>query len=192
MNTHTNNPQGGAERDPGNIHSSSEAAHAEFKMIMDEAEAARTSKEDIFAKLLAWGVHPEIVFRLERIWEYTKRVGERIIHVGQLVLAKIIEFIEANPQMLIGAALGAAIGILASGIPVLGPLLAPISVLLGAGFGAIVGHDLDREDKGLPARYGGPIRQTIQSFLEIAGEFFRLFIELLNLVISQGTPQKSR
>ena len=189
MNNQTNN-NGSEKPGPDSGRQTSDTAQAEFKLMMDEAEAARMSKEDIFAKLLAWGVHPEIVFRLERIWEYTKRVGERMIHIGRLVLAKIIGFIEAHPQMCIGAALGAAIGILVTGIPVLGHLLAPILVLLGAGFGAIIGHDLDREDKGLTGRFGGPIRQTIKSIVEIAQEFFRLFIVLINIVIKSGATQE--
>jgi hypothetical protein len=132
------------------------------------------------------GVHPEIVFRLERVWEYTKRVGQRVMHIGRLVLVKIIEFIEAHPQMCIGAALGAAVGALASGLPILGSVLAPVIIVIGSIFGAVVGHDLDREEAGFPARRGGPLRQTIESLAAIAKEFFRLFIELVNVVIRRG------
>jgi hypothetical protein len=189
MSTQSTEPTSKEGRDPTGNRQSSSAVHDEFKFKLDEAEAIRTPKEEVFANLLNWGMHPEIVFRLERVWDYTKRVGQRIIHIGRLVLAKIIEFIEANPQMCVGAALGAALGALASGIPILGPVFAPVSVTLGAVLGAVVGHDLDREEKGLPNRSGGSLRQTIESLVEIAKEFFRLFIEMVNAVIRRGDKQ---
>lgn len=168
-----------------NMNNQNEKA-AEFKLKLNETEAEHTSKEDVFAKLLARGVHPEIVFRLERVWHYTRRVGKRMVHIGRLAVVKILEFIEAHPQMCIGALLGAAVGALMNGIPVLGHILAPVSVAIGAIFGAVVGHDLDREDAGLPNRHGNSLRQTIEALVEIAKEFFRLFIQMVNLVFGKG------
>jgi hypothetical protein len=62
-------------------------------------------------------------------------------------------------------------------VPVLGSVLAPLATVLGITIGAIAGHRLD---KGKEVNEG--IIGVAQDFIEIAREFFKLFIDVFNAI----------
>ena len=155
---------------------------ANLQLSLWNAEAENTLEDDIMAKLLALGVPPEVVTRLREFWNYTKRVGEKLVSIGKIVTLKIIEFIEAHPHLAIGAALGAAVGVFIHQVPILGQVLAPLATCIGAFVGATIGHGLDKNAKGterLPASIGALINDAA----EVAMLFFRLLITVLNAVL---------
>ncbi len=75
------------------------------------------------------------------------RVGETVIKIGQKILENVLEIVKAYPNTSFGVVFGAIAGTLVSSIPVvgwvLGPLVAPILILLGMSAGAV----LDFKDK---------------------------------------------
>ena len=160
------------------------AGQAHLQISLWNADAEHTLEDDIMAKLLALGVPPEVVIRLREFWNYTKRVGEKLISIGRIVTLKIIEFIEAHPHLAIGTALGAAVGVFIHQVPILGQVLAPVAVCIGAFVGATIGHGLDKnakENDRLPLSIGALINDAA----EVAMLFFQLLITVLNAVFQK-------
>jgi hypothetical protein len=163
-----------------------DAAEAAFRLSLHETEAMHTTKEEVFGRLLSWNLHPEIVFRLERVWEYTRRVGKRLLHIGQMVVIRIIDFVEAHPHLSVGVALGAALAALTALVPLLGPVLSPVATIVGAILGAAVGYELDAEEKGISSSWRSGVARTIESLVKVAMEFFKLSVELIHIAFSQS------
>ena len=111
---------------------------------------------------------------------YTKKARGKIIHVGKIILLKIIEFVKAHPYLSAGIAIGAAVGFLVNSIPLIGPLLAPLAGALGIVVFGIAGHRLD---KGKNVR--GGILEIAQDVIEIASAFFKLVVDVFNAVFNQ-------
>lgn len=74
---------------------------------------------------------------------YDKKLGKTIINIGRIIIANIVEFIEAHPHAAIGMVVGAIVGAFTSMLPFIGPLLAPLSMTFGAVYGYCVGTRLD-------------------------------------------------
>ncbi|MBV5330378.1 MAG: DUF2273 domain-containing protein [Chlorobium sp.] len=143
---------------------------AKLEMALLNSNVIDLDQIDVFTRFTNFGLPSEIIFRLEELWEQTKVVGGKLVHIGRIIINKILSFIENNPNLAIGVALGAAIGALVSAIPFLGPMLAPLSILLGAIFGGIVGSRLDREKK--PVHWMEDISQEV---IILAKKFFEFF-----------------
>ncbi len=155
-----------------------------FELRLDEAVAINTPREEIFTKLISWGVPEEFVFRFGNLWDQTCRIGRRILHIGKLVVLRIVEFVEAHPGLSIGVLLGAAIGALAGSIPLIGALLAPLAKVVMTTFGALLGNECDSTIGTQP---GGPAKRfsgTIGNLIDIARSFFHLFIQIIMDVVS--------
>jgi hypothetical protein len=103
------------------------------------------------------------------LWDQTKVVGEKIIHVGRIIILEIMRFIEENPHLAIGVALGAAIGAIVSLVPYIGPILAPLTIAIGAAFGGVLGSRLDRGQK--PGHW---VEEMSQEVIILAKKFFEL------------------
>jgi hypothetical protein len=152
-------------------------AQANLKMALWQVDADSMTSSDLYAWLVDSGLPHEVTIRLHELASYTKKSGSKVLAVGKIILIKIIEFIKAHPNLAMGVALGAAVGLLVNSVPVLGSVLAPLATVLGITIGAIAGHRLD---KGKEVNEG--IIGVAQDFIEIAREFFKLFIDVFNAI----------
>ncbi len=152
-------------------------AQANLKMALWQVDADSMSSSELYAWLVDSGLPHEVTIRLHELASYTKKSGNKVLAVGKIILIKIIEFIKAHPNLAMGVALGAAVGLLVNSVPVLGSVLAPLATVLGITIGAIAGHRLD---KGKEVNEG--IIGVAQDFIEIAREFFKLFIDVFNAI----------
>jgi hypothetical protein len=152
-------------------------AQANLKMALWQVDADSMSSSELYAWLVDTGLPHEVTIRLHELASYTKKSGNKVLAVGKIILIKIIEFIKAHPNLAMGVALGAAVGLLVNSVPVLGSVLAPLATVLGITIGAIAGHRLD---KGKEVNEG--IIGVAQDIIEIAREFFKLFIDVFNAI----------
>lgn len=152
-------------------------AQANLKMALWQVDADSMSSTELYAWLVDSGLPHEVNIRLHELITYTKKVGSKVIAVGKIVLIKILEFVKTHPNLAMGVALGAAVGLLVNSVPVLGSVLAPLATVLGITIGAIAGHRLD---KGKEVNEG--IIGVAQDIIEIAREFFKLFIAVFNAI----------
>jgi hypothetical protein len=152
-------------------------AQANLKMALWQVDADSMSSSELYAWLVDSGLPHEVTIRLHELASYTKKSGNKVLAVGKIILIKIIEFIKAHPNLAMGVALGAAVGLLVNSVPVLGSVLAPLATVLGITIGAIAGHRLD---KGKEVNDG--IIGVTQDIIEIAREFFKLFIDVFNAI----------
>lgn len=141
-------------------------ANPDIELALLNAEARRTDPDDLFDELRRRGVPPEIAQRLRELWGKTKVIAGQLVEVGKIVVAKLVEFLRQHPGLLIGAALGAALGLLSSQIPVIGGFLAPILAVVGAIYGAAIGHGIDSGRPNAP-------------FLILAWDAARIFFAFL-------------
>lgn len=83
----------------------------------------------------------DIKVLLEKLFEATLVVGDKIIQVGSRILDVIFDFAKAYPSIALGVAAALVISFLVHSIPGLGPILSPfltpILLILGIGFGAL-------------------------------------------------------
>ncbi|MDH5392459.1 MAG: hypothetical protein OEY11_04635 [Gammaproteobacteria bacterium] len=121
---------------------------AQAKLMALHANTASLCWTDAVVNFTNNNVPVEVITRLEELWGTTKVIGNQVYEVGKILVMKIIEFIVANPQMAIGAVIGAAVGSLTHAIPWIGPMLAPLTMAIGSFFGAVAGHRLDKIAKG--------------------------------------------
>lgn len=153
-------------------------AQANLKLALWNVEAESVKSSELYMQLQELELPEEVVSRLHDLVTFTKKVSGKAISVGKIVLLKILEFVKAHPFLVTGAGIGAVIGAAVAGmitaIPFIGQLLAPVAVVLGitiAGVGAVAGHKLDKQFRGM----GNDI-------VEIAQQFFALFADVFNTV----------
>jgi len=149
---------------------------AEMKLMVLESETKAMTWLDLVVILTNNGIPPEITMRLKEIWETTKNIGKQIFHIGKIIVTKIIEFVQANPNMAIGLVIGVAIGSLTSAIPWIGPILAPLTMVIGGFAGAISGHRLDKIAKGQMSEERGS--DFFADLITMAKEFWRGIVEI--------------
>lgn len=151
---------------------------AALELALWQADADSVSAGDLYLWLRESGLPSEIAIRLGNLINHTKRVAGKVISLGKIILIKLIEFVRAHPNMMVGIALGAMIASLITSIPFLGPMLAPIVVPLGITIGAIAGH---RVDVAASAKRSESMSVTgiTQEVIEIARSFFQLFIDTI-------------
>ena len=145
------------------------SSEAKLELVLLDSKTQDIDRLDVITCFTNAGLPPEIILRLEELWEATKVIGEKIIHSGRIIILEIMRFIEENPNLVIGAALGAAVGALVSAVPYLGPSLAPLSAAIGGAFGGIVGSRVDRGHKPKDGIVG-----ISQELIILARKFFEL------------------
>lgn len=160
-------------------------AMANFKLTSLNAEAESIKSSDFYVWLDSSGLPPEVSIRLKELIEKTKEIAGHVISVGRIILMKIIEFVKAHPNFFIGAAIGAAIGYLAHLIPLIGNLLAAITVPLGIFIGAFYGHAMDKREQGKTASANDVLLGIPQDIIEIAKDFFKLLAEIFNVIFNK-------
>jgi hypothetical protein len=153
---------------------------ANLDLALWNAEAESIDSSDLYAWLRESGLPPEIAIRLKDLLGITEQFAGKIIHTGKIVLFKIIEFIKAHPNVSTAIALAAAISVLINTIPFLGPILSPIALVIGVAYGTVVGHRMDKVEQGYAPS------NISESIIEIAREFFKLFIDIFNLVFDKN------
>lgn len=158
------------------------SGRANLELTILNAETESMSSADFYAWLKEHGLPDEAAIRLKGLAEITAEVGQRVIYVGKMILMKIVEFVKAHPNLAIGVAIGAALGVLVSAIPWIGHYLAPIVALLGVTIGAIAGHRLDKTADGQTEKYG--LVAIGQDVIEIATAFFKLLADIFNLTLN--------
>lgn len=144
-----------------------------LELALLNAEARRMTADELFEELRQRGVPPEITYRLRELWQQTKHIGGRVIAIGRIVCLKIARFLAEHPGLCVGAALGAALGVLAAQMPLIGHMLAPIVGAVAAIYGAAVGHGLDT---------GRTAEPTIILAWEAALVFFRFLVDLFRTI----------
>lgn len=153
--------------------------HALLELTLVNAETNSTKFDEVATALLNRGVAPEIVTRLAGLWDKTQVVAGEVIAVGRIVLAKVVEFIEANPAIAAGIAVGAAFAAFVAAVPFLGPLIAPFVTPAAIVAGGAVGANLQRgHDSGsLP-----------EGVVDLARKFFALLIAIFRGVAGYLAP----
>ena len=141
-----------------------------FELSMLNAEKLQIEFEEVVIEGMKRGIPAEILTRLKDLWEATQDIAGEIIAIGKIIVLAIIDFLKANPTLLAGVALGAAVSSLVLAIPFLGPLLLPITMLLSTIYGAGVGAAMQEGDYS-----ASPITAAIA----LANKFF----ELLRLIL---------
>jgi uncharacterized membrane protein len=153
-------------------------AQAELELELLEIEAEGVETGELYASLRTLKLPREAAIRLEALTEVSRKIGDKIIAVGRIIVLKLLEFIKKHPHMIAGMALGAAVSVLiSSSIPFFGTLLAPLALTLGIIIGGVAGHRLD---KGV--RESGGIFNIAQDVLEVAKDFFAMLVALFGAV----------
>ncbi|MCU9100520.1 MULTISPECIES: hypothetical protein [Pseudomonas] len=151
-----------------------------FELTLLNAEVSQAEMDDVLVFGLNRGIPPEIMTRLESLWRVTKTIAGQVVAVGKIVVLKIFEFLKANPNLTIGIALGAAVGVLIAGIPLLGTLLAPLSTALSMAYGATVGAAFDAG--GIPSDPYIAASHLAKKFFELIQEIFMAVKDYLVMV----------
>ena len=165
-------------------------AQANLELALLSAEAEATSSSDIYAWLRESGLPSEAALRLKGLVDFTMDLGGYLVTIGKIVVVKVIAFTKAHPNLAAGIAVGAAVGVLASTVPVLGPYLWPITTLAGVSIGAIAGHRLDKQANGKTNKEETNLIAIAQDVIEIAREFVQLIIEIFTTVLNQKSPKE--
>ena len=155
-----------------------EPKKALFELTLLNAECSDTEFEDVLIDSLKRDIPAELVTRLAEIWTQIKVVAGEVIAVGKIIVRKILDFLLANPKLAIGIAVGAALSALVAGIPIigyfLGPMVATVSMLYGAGIGAAM-------------QTGDNSLSPYSAAIELAHKFFELFTSIFNGVSEYWT-----
>lgn len=165
------------------------SAQADFEVTLLNADAESVSSSDFYLWLRESGLPSEVVIRLKNFVDTTAMIGNRLISIGKIILMKIIEFVRAHPNMVIGIAVGAAIGALVSMMPFLGIYLAPIVTVISTSVGAIAGHRLDKLENGQVVNTEVNLVAITQDVIEIAKMFFKLLIDIFNTLFGEKLLQ---
>ena len=153
---------------------------ADLKMSLWQIEADSISSSELYVWLNDTGLPPEVTIRLQELAIYTKKAGNKVIHIGKIILLKIIEFVKAHRHLALGVAIGGAIGYLVNSIPFIGPILSPLATALGIVIFGIAGHRLDKRVQGKEVHNG--ILGVAEDVIEIAAAFFKLLADVFNVI----------
>ncbi len=146
---------------------------AKLELMMLNADTNNLDWTDMLTLLHSRGAPLELVTRMEDLWDVTKVIAGKVVNIGRVILLQIWEFVKANPTMILGAVIGAAIGSLASMIPFFGAFLAPIAMAIGTTIGALVGHRLDKVANG--EFVSGSI---FEDLITAAKRFFQFIVDI--------------
>ena len=151
---------------------------AALELALLQAEADSVNSSDLYVWLRERGLPDEVAIRIRELVGVTRKIGDKMVSLGKILVIKLIEFARAHPNMLIGIALGAALTALTGAIPGVGPFLAPVAATLGITLGAIAGHRMDKGVQGKDASPQGVFELT-QEVIEIARSSFEMLIAVL-------------
>jgi hypothetical protein len=136
-----------------------------FDLTLLNAESTSASFEEVVLDGIRRVIPPEILTRLKAIWDQTKVIAGKLIAIGKIIVQQIFAFLKANPKIVLGIALGAAVSSLIAGILFFGSLLQPLSTFIATLYGAGVGAAMEGGD------YSG---SPFTAIIELAHKFFEL------------------
>lgn len=142
-----------------------------MELTLLNAETSDASFEDTFVAGVEQGLPAEVLTRLKELWDETKLIGGELVAIGKIIVQKIFEFLKGNHNLTVGFAMGAAVGALVGGIPFIGPMLAPLSMLLAGLYGA---GTFAATEKGIYT--GAPFT----AMMVLAEKFFELLKSIFN------------
>lgn len=142
-----------------------------IELTLLNAEHFDDEFDDVLIVSLKRNIPPEILTRLVELWTQTKEIAGEVVAIGKIIVWKIIDFLIKNPRLTIGFAVGAALSVLVSSIPLIGPILAPLAATLSILYGAGVGAMMQKGDFS-----ASPYTAAI----EMASKFFELLIAIFN------------
>lgn len=146
-----------------------------FEVTMMNAQASLLTFDEVVIDAVNRGVPPELITRLQGLWEQTKVIAGEVIAIGRIIVNEIVGFLRQHPKIALGLALGAAVTALISGIPFIGPLLQPLSAWLGTVYAAGVGAAMEVGDYS-----GSPYTAVI----ELASRCFELIVQIFRSVMA--------
>jgi len=154
---------------------SSTEAQSEIEFL--NAQAVELDPIDMAVRLINKGLSQDVVTHLIKLCDHVKIIAGKVIQIGKIVLMKIWEFIQANPDLTIGIAVGAALCALTHMVPWIGPKITPIVTALGAAFGAVAGYRLDKKGQGKVFDSG--VFGIAADIITLAKKFLKLFSSIL-------------
>jgi len=157
-------------------------AQAQLKLLALESEVNNFDKLDMIVKLTNLGVPQEVITRMQDLFNFTKKIGRQTIHIGKIIIKKLIDFINENPNLTIGLAVGIGLAVLAgmltSMVPIVGGalsgIISSIVATITIPLGVLRGHRLDKVMKG---EYVGD--SIVEDIITIAKKFWSLFVDIL-------------
>ena len=111
--------------------------------------------------------------KMQNLFTQTKIIGGKLINIGRIVFAKLYQFLQENPNMVLGTIIGAVFGVFLGMVPLIGGVLSLISTFLGAAIGGY----LDYVNKG-GRELNGTLQQVIAGAAHTTKEFFKLIVEI--------------
>lgn len=149
-----------------------------FELTLLNAESSDAEFDDVVITALKKDIPAEVITRLAELWTLTKVVAGEVVAIGKIIVGKIIEFILANPKLIIGIAIGAAATALVSAVPLLGPFLASLVAIPFMIYGASVGASMQIGDYSM---------SPVTGAIELANKFFELLAAIFNGVAEYWT-----
>jgi hypothetical protein len=151
---------------------------ANFEALLLQAEASKLDKVETMAFLSNKGIPLEVITRMNSLWDETIMIGEQVINIGKIIMTKLIQFIKENPNMVVGLAIGIALGMLANVVPLIGQFIAPLVTIVFSTIGVLRGHRLDKIEKG---EYAGD--SLMEDAITITRKFWIFFYEIFNSLV---------
>lgn len=143
---------------------------ARIDLINEDALVRKVDKIEYFTFLNNSGIPKGVITRLEAIWDYSKKLGRKIIHIGRIIISKIVQFIFAHQNTFIGIAIAIALRVLLSSIPWLNVIIDPVLKLLG----------LYLAGKGMQIDYGTD--SMIDAVYSFARDLWKTLAEILKIL----------
>jgi len=148
---------------------------AEFELFGLQAKAIQLDELEFVTFFTNAGLPQEIITRVQVLFDEVKEIAGQVIHIGKIILMKLVDFIKENPNMAIGMAIGVGLGILVNLIPFIGSFIAPVVTVVGMTIGGLRGHRLDKIQNG---EHVGD--SMIEDMITIAKKFWKLFSEIFS------------
>lgn len=112
------------------------APKAHLELMLLTARARDLPREEFYRRWSHQGLAEEFKICFDHLWDETRVCGGQLIHLGRVVLERILEFVEAYQEHPPSVAIGATVWALMEMVPSLDPLLTPpVLVLEPMGFG---------------------------------------------------------
>lgn len=137
----------------------------------NEAKARELTSEISNGLRLPESVKVEFERGMINVFKSTKVIAGELINVGRIIFVKLYNFIQENPNMVLGTIVGAVFGMFVGWVPLIGGILSLIATFLGAAIGGY----LDYVNKG-----GRELNSTLEKAIAGATHTTKEFFKLLN------------
>lgn len=145
-----------------------------YELTLLNAESASARFDDVVVEGIRRGIPPELLTRLQGLWETTKTIAGEIVAVGKIIVEQIFQFLKENPKLTLGIALGAAVSALIASVPFFGPLLAPLSTTVATLYGAGAGASMEVGDSSV---------SPFNAATALANKAFELIKRIFNAIV---------